>query len=450
MLMIYILIMVILIFLLSTYYLYNGDYMAPPFLLCAFFTLSVFSTLMMRGVWDITITKNTTFYILLGIFSFLVGYFILEATIHTKINAYEKLKYINISNKKIIMFDVVSIIVLALFAYYMQNLMGGSTWVNTMAKYRYIVAYGNLIEENINIPQIIIDLKFIINSLIYLFVYILINNFLITKKWNINLIIAISIGLLSTLMGASRLDLIRLPFAAVTIYYFLKFRTGTLSHKRRLRMLSRYLGIAIIVVLLFSFLRSFVGRQNEAGLIEYISHYLGTGTLNFNDYLRNPVDKSPLFGKETFWGIYNFLGKLTHIPEYNYDYTLEFRSIAGYGMGNVYTAFRMFYADFGGIGVSLLSIIQGGVFAVFYRSIKCNKKVRFFKTHVFKPSLVEFRIIIYAMIVHSVALMFYADWFYSQVLSWTQIKAFIYLYIFKILLIDTDKLNKQTLRNEVC
>ena len=136
MLMIYIFIMVILIFLLSTYYLYNGDYMAPPFLLCAFFTLSVFSTLMMRGVWDITITKNTTFYILLGIFSFLVGYFILEATIHTKINAYEKLKYINISNKKIIMFDVVSIIVLALFAYYMQNLMGGSTWVNTMAKYR--------------------------------------------------------------------------------------------------------------------------------------------------------------------------------------------------------------------------------------------------------------------------------------------------------------------------
>ena len=119
-------------------------------------------------------------------------------------------------------------------------------------------------------------------------------------------------------------------------------------------------------------------------------------------------------------------------------------------MGNVYTAFRMFYADFGGIGVSLLSIIQGGVFAIFYRSIKCNKKVRFFKTHVFKPSLVEFRIIIYAMIVHSVALMFYADWFYSQVLSWTQIKAFIYLYIFKILLIDTDKLNKQTLRNEVC
>ncbi len=440
--MIYVLAIGIIIVLFFSYYLSAGDYMAPPFLLCAFFAISELSAIAMKNSWNISITIGTVVFIMIGIISFCLGYYFTWFNIKTN-KIYRKVNYINIKTIYLIIYNISAVVILYFFVKALRSEFGNSNWTTLMEKYRFATVYADQTKKSIYMSSVIVDLKFIINNLSYLFGYILINNYVITNKWDFRLIISIAFGLISTLMGASRFDLIRIPIYIIFIYYLLRLRTNTLTHKKSMRLLVKYICIAFCFVIIFGVSSSFVGRTRNEGILYYIAHYLSTPTLNFNDYLKNPVESSTLIGKESFWGIYNFLYKLTKIDKYKYDYTLEFRQISGVGMGNVYTAFRMFYADFGIIGIVILSMLQGIIFALFYKLIKYDIKLKILKIHIFKKSLIEFRIIIYAMILHSVILMFFADWFYSQVLSWYQIKSFICIYILKLILVDFDKKNLQ-------
>lgn len=53
-----------------------------------------------------------------------------------------------------------------------------------------------------------------------------------------------------------------------------------------------------------------VGRTSELSILDYLSHYIGSPIINFNSFLENPIRNTQIFGKETFWGIYDVLGKL--------------------------------------------------------------------------------------------------------------------------------------------
>lgn len=436
--MIYFLVLIMVLITILTYQVVKGDYMAPPFILCLFFTLSELSVILMSGTWNIGISIDTVFLICFGILSFIFGYFWGSSILKMRPQNKIQIKYIYISKIFIVVHCVVSIIITVLFVYYMKNSIGGSTWNDMLAKYRFMTAYAGLTGESANIPRWINDIRFLTGALIYLFCYVLINNYIVCKKWDKSLIVAILIGVVMTLVGSSRFDLIRIPCACITMFYLLKFRQGEMSHCVRIKMLVKYIGIAVVVVLLFATLKNFVGRQSDASIVEYVAHYLGAPTLNFNDYLNNPIQSNKLTGKETFWGVYDFLYKLTGNSEYRYDYTLEFRNN---NMGNVYTAFRMFYSDFGIIGVAVLSALQGAIYAFLYILVKYNIKIRIFSKRIFPVSQVSFQIILYSMMLHCVALMFYADWFYSQFISWGQIKALFFIYVFKIILIDLNTRN---------
>lgn len=421
----------------------NGDFMAPPVLMTGMFWVSYLCVVYMQPTWNIEFKFDTLVCLAVGIGSFFIGYYLLALGVRGK-HSVERLRYIRISNMKIIIFYIVSVIVMMMFLRYVKSAVGGNNWLDTMARYRFTTAYGNTTGEFTSIPSGIATLKMFLNVSPYLFSYVLVNNYLAIHKWDIRLIIAIIIGVISSLIGGSRFDLIRVPIAIIVTYYLLSLRSFKIDQKTKIKFFLRALLIVIVVVVLFSTLRSFVGRKNTSDFTTYISQYLGAPNALLNEFLKNPIH-TEFFGKETFWGIYNGFGRVFHNSKYIYDYTLEFKTINGNSLGNVYTAFRMYYADFGYPGVAILDFLLGLIFAIIYFTsrgaitLKNIVRIRINKFHGVK---IYASIIIYAMIIHSIVLMFYADWFYSQVLSWTQIKGFIFLWILKVIFVDFDRNNR--------
>lgn len=447
--MIYILILAVIILMLLSYKLSNEDYMSPPFLMTVMFLISILCAWYMRNDWLFKIQPLTCFIIVFGIISFYLGYYVIYYCFinNRKMNKITKLKYIEIKIWKILIYYFVAV----LFCYlYIKSIINGvgfnGTWSQTMEKFRYATAYTGATGLSINIPSYVLTGRFAVNSAGYVFVYTCVNNFLVKKKWDKYQLIAILISIISSMLGASRLDLIRIPISFLVIYYILKCRTGKITQKDQIKLIIRYIGIALAVIICFSELRTFVGRQNTSGIIEYISQYLGAPIVLLDDYFKKPIISSNLFGKESFWGIYNFLHSITGNSLYAYDYTLEFRTINGINLGNVYTAFRMYYSDFKMVGVVIMNFIAGIVFATLYVMIRLNIKIRLSNFNIFRSkSMLDFNIIIYSVIIHSVIMMFYADWFFSQVLSWTQFKAIIFMWLIKVLLVDCSKKNKETI-----
>jgi oligosaccharide repeat unit polymerase len=106
-----------------------------------------------------------------------------------------------------------------------------------------------------------------------------------------------------------------------------------------------------------------VGRleSTNSNLIEYITKYAGGPVKLFDLYLQNPIHSS-IWGQQTFVSINQLFRKLNmfNIPEYLAN--KEFRTFNGFDLGNVYSAYRNWYEDFGYGGCLLMQ----GFFSLFF------------------------------------------------------------------------------------
>lgn len=429
-------------FLFLVYIVSKGDFMTPAFLLLAGFLLSTLFSLFLTIELGVDISGKTVLFVLIGIVCFLLGSLLIKVLFFSNAKRHIKdIQYIYVDAFKVTLINVLAIFTIGSTIFYMmKSYASASSWLAMMNQYRYATAYGSLTGESFSMPSYISFFKFFILFSAFLFVYIIVNNYLCNKKIEWNMLTTVVFGLLLTLIGASRLDLVRIPIAAVSIYYLLSLRKGSMNTTVQLKLFGNFFSIAIAVILTFSLIRGIVGRVSDLDTIEYLAYYIGASIINLDSYFKQPVYNFAVFGKETFWGINHMIGVATGEARYIYDYTLEFNTIKGVSTGNVYTAFRMFYADFGFWGIVILPFVQGVLFSFCYLMIKFDVKIRW-PVKLWRPSVIDFRLLIYSLVIYSVILMFYADWFYSQVLSWYQIKGMILMWIAKIWLVDSDKKN---------
>ncbi len=446
--MIYFLILFFCCVFIVAYILSNGDFFAPPILVTTGFLASGIFALMLGDLWNRSLQQYTICVYVCGISSFLVGYYLVFG-IHRHYTATKSLDYVYISNRHLYLYIIISVLIAALYwMVIIKNFGLDDGWTGMMSRFRMATVYAESYGiESFKMPKAISTGRLIIQSGGYVLVYVLANNKVIApKSQKKTLVVAILVSLLITFITAQRLDLIRVPIAFMAIYFILKKRNGLLVQKKQLALYAKY-GIVVILILgAFAGLKSVFGRTASGiSAIKYIAKYIGGPIPLFDDYLRYPAKHTRLWGEETFWGIYDFLFKLTKKQEYSYDYTLEFRTINGVKMGNVYSAFRMYYADFNIQGVIILSLVLGSVFGIMYSLIVKKKNcesliIRFgiFKYH----SKVEFMLIIYSVCIHACLMLFYQDWFYAHLLTWYQIKSFIYMWIFKFIVIDMNKKNR--------
>lgn len=131
---------------------------------------------------------------------------------------------------------------------------------------------------------------------------------------------------------------------------------------------SRIFGVFLISFIILAIV---LGKRNsfaELNVKEYLTKYISVGIRNFDLFLKNPV-RSDFFGQETFPGFHRILYNYLNIGNL-YATPLEGIQFNGFSMGNIYTAFRRYYADFGLFGMLFISYLLGYFFSLAYEKIK--------------------------------------------------------------------------------
>jgi oligosaccharide repeat unit polymerase len=163
--------------------------------------------------------------------------------------------------------------------------------------------------------------------------------------------------------------------------------------------------------------------KSEGSIVYNISVYLGGGIGLFNDYVEKGGIATPGFGVVTFVALYKFL-KQFGFPDYTNYFQFEFR----YDWGNIYTAIRRYYQDFGMIGVIVCMTVFAIFFSYFYSVIKKDNK----------PHIIDLRLLIYGMMVRSICLFFADDELFVDFCTPTFIKTIIKFWIVSYLLTNVS------------
>ena len=206
-------------------------------------------------------------------------------------------------------------------------------------------------------------------AIAYVYLFYFVNNVMYTQKLRGNVLFLAPAALLiaMSIFGASRTDLITLFIYLITLIFFTYGRVHGFRMQAS-RKLIKYLIISVIAFLLvFSGMRSLVGRLNTTDPMTYISSYTG-GSIELLDlYVRDEglEAQAKVFGDETFFALESDLGIVDGSSH------LEFRySATGRLAGNIYTCFRNYLHDFGLLGMLLLEWLLGLIFTWWYLRMK--------------------------------------------------------------------------------
>ncbi|QYH54137.1 oligosaccharide repeat unit polymerase [Liquorilactobacillus nagelii DSM 13675] len=379
-------------------YVKKGDFVFPVSIVLESFLISMVIVLLQINQWDAYISLKTFSVLSVGVISYTtVGLICSENFKFDRVgNIPEKKEYRPPYINARITIAVIIIEILLTFKIYIDvrqsslSIGGFSNFSEMIGKYRNGSSLGYLQESISNISKYGLMSIF---SIAYIYIYILILNIFQKGKNKISLlncflsILPVLIASFCSILIGSRSNILNFVFAALVLYYILfnKDKKNTFSLKE-IKLLMKYLIVFLIVILAFSSIRTLVGRTSEYGFIDYISKYIGAPIKLFDMYLNNPslnIVANPqssniVWGQETFKNFWRGWGSITNNNDLNsLIVNKEWRMFNGFSLGNIYTAFRVYYNDFGLIGVVLLSALHSSIFCVYYNFIL--NKVRFMK-----------------------------------------------------------------------
>ncbi|MCD7835251.1 MAG: oligosaccharide repeat unit polymerase [Lachnospiraceae bacterium] len=206
----------------------------------------------------------------------------------------------------------------------------------------------------------------------FVFLFIFANNFVECKiskvslpKKNYMLLIPGAIYMAQKIMLGGRYTAIAFIIAAIFCFYLLYQYIDNWRCAISFKYLVWVLLLSVLIVVVFWAIKNFIGRDSDAGILEYVSRYLGSSYELFDIYLDDPPAKA----YQTFGYLIRSFNKLgwTDIPVRT---THEFRfSDSGVLIGNVYTGLRNYYNDFGMIGVFFMSMLKSMIFTGMYCKI---------------------------------------------------------------------------------
>lgn len=342
-----------------------------------------------------------------------------------------KISKIKISNVRVNFLNLVSLgifFIYFLYWYKAVSSLGGINFSQSMEIYR-----NKMIFEGKNyIPTFINFLSKLCRAVAYVYLYIVLNNVISSKINNekikvkdyIYYIIGIVIYLPLSMMNGARFDLILFFIYAVMlgIIIYMKSQNTKLKFDKILKIIILFLVIAFI----FSISRTFVGRTSKQNFIDYFTQYFGGSIKIYDVYMQKEHIYNGVFGQELFSGIRKVLFQLGVISNRNVskDIGTFIYDDNGKAIGNVYTAFRNMYHDFGYVGVFIFQIILAIVYNIFYYKI-LYKEVKE------KNKIINMSIIIYATISFCLYFHSYSEYFYCTILSFNYIVLFIMMYIVK-------------------
>ncbi|MEK4326636.1 O-antigen polymerase [Paenibacillus sp. FSL R7-0312] len=418
-------------------YLNDGDPLAPSSLSSEMFTLSTLVALLNQKKWGVEYSAYTIIVILTGLIAFSIGAFFVKNIIGKKKIVHQfKQENIYALNKKLIYIKP-NVVILILFfmiiitffhvkkTYEISLIMGNTGGFMTMLQYARI-AY---IYTDISVGNILAILGFMVGGLGYIFVFILIYNFIYFGKKSLKMIyfLPVIVYIILATMGTGRTVFIRFMVAILTIAVLLWFEKKNIK-KLKMSYVIRILMIAIFAVIAFfiafQLLGTLTGKTGEASTLDMLSIYSGSSIPALNIFLDNNSVNGNIFGSESFHSLYSTLNKLgLNFPDDTIH--LSFVDFINGYRTNIYTALRTYIFDFGYTGMILIQFIMGVLFSLYYTNIK-------------NGGLNYIFIIIYGYLNYGLAIQAIEDELLRSFMSVTQIFELLFIVVFYRILIKKN------------
>lgn len=381
----WILLLAILVLVVVSYIAGNRDLFNPVFLCCSMFMVSAVCAATNISIWGIDLSSTTILLIVLSLLSMItfgwLGLYVPTKKVNGNL-VEAGLRYIYIDNFKL--FCVILLGVLST-VFYLRDV------ISIARRYGYALGggIGVLIGTFRSNSHFSIDLEDKVSSLsswtmdlfrlsAYIMTYIGVNNWIVTKKTKecVRFFAITVFFCLSILISGARMQILKISIFAVLVYFILLKKHNKWNTRIRTKSLIKILAFIVVILVAFVGLREYVGRSTSDSPLYYLTRYMGGSIQLLDLFVEKPIVDTSVWGKETFYNTINFLGRRLGNSNWRYVFAKEFRSSNGVNVGNVYTALRCFYADFGFIGTLICSAIVGFVFSFVYALIRKRKKVR--------------------------------------------------------------------------
>ncbi len=415
--MVYIIMVLILagIFILA-YFSNKKDIIAPSVIFPLAFLFSATWGLFYFERWGLEdYSFETALYIVVGVLDFVLVSFVVKKIFSRKYKdkdvetaKKEEIKPI-IINKWTKIF-ILCFFALTLFAYLNSviEIVGGS-WDNIISA-TYQFDRIKFTDQIVTLPLVVRALTAVAHPLAYWLLYVFVNNLIAKKKADWLILGSIIIEALICLASGSRGGLIYLLIAGVIMAIIIarKKRNNkkiTLTKKQKIIIVSVSTA-AIAIILAFFPISAKIMRNSNSDPLDYLSIYCGAPIKNFDTFVKEYSEYESDGNSQTFVNIVNTFGADLGLAE-KYKILKPFRSINGYGLGNVYTTFYPFLQDYGFPGIIILTAIMAAISQFVYEMVKREK---------FNQAPLLFTII-YGYMFSKIMGSFFANTFYETIFS---------------------------------
>ncbi|MDO4813702.1 MAG: O-antigen polymerase [Gemella sp.] len=439
----YVLFFMTLIFLFFNWIITKKDYLHPSNIIIAIALLYQTMILFSIDIFQIEIVEEVV-YIFLIFLSVITGLTIISKLFYKRKYVFyeEELKEIVIS-KSVIW----GIILLQLYYIYYSykyisevviQVFGGYDDLSDMSdKYQHYAKFLD-VTVTVGMDTIASFLSPIFIVISYYIIYIVVNNYIVTKRVNLLNLIIIGNLIFYYVLNGSRSPILRVITFVIFLYLFINIKSNkkfvNLTFGTVIKFLS-WFAFIIIGSLLSVYV---VGRDidyEEFGLYRYIFMYTAAPIVNLSNYIRDIYTYNPdnYFGEQTLGGIYNYIAYMTGNLEYKVIPISEFlpfiRSDNNIGLGNVYTTFYMFMYDNGYLSVFVFSLIMFIYYIFSYSNI--SSKI--------KTSRISVEVFIYAYLFNDLVMLLFSNRFYETTATPDFVKFIIYSIIIAHFLNRADK-----------
>lgn len=392
-----ILLAILVIICISSYFVFEKDILSVSFVTSIMFIFSLVLSMIGLLSWntEVRLENKTILIVSLGVFSFFIGeliYYLINKVKNKNgsCKIYKKdlkQKEQTEENKKILFILALIMLIFSIITIIKTIIEEKKVCIgyghnpnglpDLLRFYRTkTLLYSSDAKNKIEISSIVKQMQKVCYFACVYNIYFLIKN-LVSKKFkkeNIIYILTILSTMFLTLLTSSRSLLMHLFVAAILIFLLeLKKQKIELNKK----IICSLIGGVVAILVIFTSLTSLVGRQTKMKGIDYITFYLGAPIPSLNRYINGDIKEERKKGENTFYGIYYTLGKLKITDSYPVG-THKGAVFKDYGGSNVYTSFMEYYLDYGFAGIIILNVIFGFVMTFLYKFVLTHYENKFY------------------------------------------------------------------------
>lgn len=425
--------------------IFRNDFFSPPIIMLCIFILCSLVGLLRYNEWNIAdYSLKSVILLLVGISSFIFASTLALKYYKEKTNNIIPIRRnrINIPDYFVILSLLFGCVTLYIFIQNMKHVLeiAGSEDGNIthiIAAYHWYVTHE---PEKFKVPARVLYCLYVltVNSILFLFVSIHNYVFRVFKNKDYIYVVCVLFWPVVSILNSSRYELLCMMSIIIYLLYFFENMYYGNSQLVRKKIIKFGCKLLLAFLVFFIFLTIYMGRRQSFSDLEiknYLTIYISAGIRNFDLFVNSPPDIQG-WGKETFPSIYRFLYNHFGIGGY-YKIPLEYRSINGQNMGNIFTCFRRYYSDFGLGGLILVPFMFGFFITCLYYKTKTRCK----------RNVIGFELLVFAYLSRCVFFMPIEDYFFIFDVSARGIFKIMVLYVLYRLFIKKKTVNKTMIRN---